>query len=79
MKYNTYLFDFDGTLVESMPLFASLMLRVLDENNVKYEDDITKAITPLGYAGTAKYFAEHFNMQQPKDELLATMHKYVYD
>ena len=55
------------------------MLRVLDENNVKYEDDITKAITPLGYAGTAKYFAEHFNMQQPKDELLATMHKYVYD
>ena len=40
MKYNTYLFDFDGTLVDSMPLFASLMLRILDENNVKYENDI---------------------------------------
>ena len=79
MKYNTYLFDFDGTLVDSMPLFASLMLRVLDENNVKYEKDIIKVITPLGYGGTAKYFAEHFDMQQARDEILATMHRYAYD
>lgn len=79
MKYSTYLFDFDGTLVDSMPLFASLMLRVLDENGVQYEKDIIKVITPLGYGGTAKYFAEHFNMRQSQDEILATMHKYAYD
>lgn len=79
MKYNTYLFDFDGTLVDSMPLFASLMLRILDENNVKYDNDIIKVITPLGYAGTAKYFAEHFNIQKSREELLATMNKYAYD
>ena len=56
MKYNTYLFDFDGTLVDSMPAFVSVMLRILDENNIKYEDDIVKIITPLGYKGTAEYF-----------------------
>ena len=56
MKYNTYLFDFDGTLVNSMPSFVSVMLRILDENNIKYEDDIVKIITPLGYAVTAEYF-----------------------
>ncbi len=79
MKYKTYLFDFDGTLVDSMPLFASLMLRILDENNVKYKTDIIKVITPLGYVGTAKYFSEHFKMQQTEEEILATMHKYAYD
>ena len=28
----TYLFDFDGTLVDSMPTYVSVMLRILDEN-----------------------------------------------
>ena len=58
MKYNTYRFDFDGTLVDSMPSFISVMLRILDENGIKYEDDIIKIITPLGYDGTAQYFKE---------------------
>lgn len=53
MKYNTFLFDFDGTLVDSMPAFVSVMLRILDENDIKYEQDIVKIITPLGYLGTA--------------------------
>jgi HAD superfamily hydrolase (TIGR01509 family) len=79
MKYNTYLFDFDGTLVDSMPLFASVMLQILDENHIQYENDIIKVITPLGYAGTAKYYIEHFKMRQSRDELLATMHRYAYD
>ncbi len=53
---NTYLFDFDGTLVDSMPTYGSVMVRLLDENNIPYCDDILKIITPLGYKGTAEYF-----------------------
>lgn len=79
MKYNTYLFDFDGTLVDSMPAFISVMLRILDENNIKYESDIIKIITPLGYAGTAKYYTEKLGLKIPEDELLALMNKYAYD
>ena len=30
----TYLFDFDGTLVDSMPTYVSAMLRILDENSI---------------------------------------------
>ena len=56
MKFKTYLFDFDGTLVDSMPTFASVMLRILKESNIAFESDIIKIITPLGYKGTAKYF-----------------------
>ena len=52
----TDLFDFDGTLVDSMPTFKKVMLRILDENNISYGDDIVKIITPLGLKGTAEYF-----------------------
>ena len=55
-RFNVYLFDFDGTLVDSMPTYASSMLRILDENNVDYPDDTLKTITPLGLLGAAKHF-----------------------
>ena len=29
--YKCYLFDFDGTLVDSMPYYARAMLQILDE------------------------------------------------
>ncbi len=79
MTYTTYLFDFDGTLVDSMPAFISVMLRILDENNIKYESDIIKIITPLGYAGCAKYFTQKLGLEMPEDEILALMNKYAYD
>jgi len=78
MKYDTYLFDFDGTLVDSMPSFISIMLRILDENDIKYEDDIIKIITPLGYAGTATYFKE-LGISLSKEELLKLMNEYAYN
>ena len=78
MQYKTYLFDFDGTLVDSMPAYISVMLRILDENNIKYENDIVKIITPLGYIGTAKYFKE-LGVDMPEEEIVALMNKYAYD
>ncbi len=78
MKYKTFLFDFDGTLVDSMPAYVSLMLRILDENNIKYESDIVKIITPLGYAGTAKYFRT-LGITLSEEEIVARMNEYAYD
>lgn len=43
-----YLFDFDGTLVDSMPTFVSAMLRILDENHISYDNGIIKIIPPWG-------------------------------
>lgn len=79
MKFCTYLFDFDGTLVDSMPSYIAAMLRILDENNIKYESDIIKTITPLGYAGTAKYYTETLGLKMPEEEALALMKQYAYE
>ena len=80
---NTYLFDFDGTLVDSMPTYVSSMLRILDENGISYSDDIVKIITPLGLNGTADYFLE-LGIPLTKEELINVMgkymlHEYVYN
>ena len=71
-----YLFDFDGTLVNSMPTFVSVMLRILDENGIKYGDDIVKIITPLGYNDTAKYFIT-LGVPFTKEEIIEKMHAYA--
>lgn len=73
-----YLFDFDGTLVDSMPTYGALMLRILDEHDIKYGDDIIKIITPLGFTGTAKYFIK-LGIQRTEEDLFALMLKYAID
>ena len=68
----TYLFDFDGTLVDSMDTYVGVMLSILDKNGIKYGDDIVKIITPLGYLGTAKYFIE-MGIDAAEEELVSEM------
>ncbi|MBE6583547.1 MAG: HAD family hydrolase [Ruminococcaceae bacterium] len=74
----TFLFDFDGTLVDSMPTFVAVMLRILDEHGIKYGDDIVKIITPLGYHGTAEYYRT-LGIETPTEQLIETMNRYAVD
>ncbi len=75
---NTYLFDFDGTLVDSMPTYVSAMLRILDENGIKYDNTIVKIITPLGLLGTADYYIG-LGIDKTREELIMQMKKYMYE
>ena len=72
----TYLFDFDGTLVDSMPTYVSAMLRILDENGISYDKDIVKIITPLGLIGTAEYFVK-LGIDKSKEEIILLMKEYM--
>ena len=73
-----YLFDFDGTLVDSMPAYGATMLRVLEENYINYPPDIIKIITPLGYIGTAEYFIK-LGLDLPRDEIIAIFSSYLIE
>ena len=79
MKYRTYLFDFDGTLVDSMPTYISVMLRILDEGGIGYDKDIIKVLTPLGYPGTARYYTERLGLQMTEEDILRKMQAYAYE
>ena len=57
----TYIFDLDGTLIDSMPVGVGIVLGFLDEKGISYPDDIVTRLTPLGYKGSAKYIADHLS------------------
>lgn len=77
MKHSTYIFDFDGTLVDSMPCWSQKMINILEKNNIEYPSDIIKIITPLGDLGTARYFKEVLNVNLSIDEMLIRMDEYA--
>ncbi len=74
----TYLFDFDGTLVDSMPTYVSSVLKILDDNNIAYGDDFVKIITPLGVVNTAKYII-NMGLDMAVEEIASLMGKYMMD
>ena len=73
-----YLFDFDGTLVDSMPIYGGVMLRILDEYHIPYPDTILKTITPLGLGGTAEYYVG-MGLPRTKEQIVAQMTDYMVD
>ena len=67
------LFDFDGTLVDSMPTYSKIMTDLLDEYGAAYPDTIIKIITPLGFIGTADYYINELGVKEERDVLVRKM------
>ena len=74
---SVYLFDFDGTLVDSMPSWAGKMLHVLQTQGVEPPAGLIQTITPLGDAGTARYFREELGVDLSDAEMFARMDEYA--
>jgi len=72
------IFDFDGTLVDSMPTFAQIMQTFLDEQHIPYGDNLLNIITPLGYPGIARYFAE-LGVQMSEEEIYRILDQRAVD
>ncbi len=63
------MFDFDGTLVDSMFHFSDSVLRSLNQYNISYPDNIIEIVTPLGYSGTAEYFIRNLGVPSTVEAL----------
>ena len=64
-----YIFDMDGTLIDSMPSFAGAIKRYLDERKIAYPDDLIATVTPLGFLGTAEYFIRDLGVRSTVEEI----------
>ena len=53
-----YVFDLDGTLVDSMAAFQMGILSILDEEGIPYGPDMIQVVTPLGYTKSAELYVE---------------------
>lgn len=70
MKY--YLFDFDGTLMDSMERWGYTVLKVYEEQGLKPAEGLLRTLTPLGYVGSAKLYKD-MGAQSSVEEMVARM------
>lgn len=68
----TYIFDMDGTLVDSVYALDTGTKKYLDSLGVKYPHNLVEIITPLGYGGAAKYL-QKLGVPLPVDEIKQIM------
>lgn len=64
-----YIFDLDGTLVDSMPYFSRGILSIADDAGIKYTDELIKILTPLGYVGGAEYYIQNYGLNESVDSI----------
>ena len=66
MKYA--IFDMDGTLIDSMPIWNNLGVDILKANGVSYPDNILEILTPLGINKGSEYLIE-LGLNMTKEEI----------
>ncbi len=79
MAKKYYIFDMDGTLIDSMPSYGGAVLKYLKINNISYPEDTLKTVTPLGYAGAAKHFIENLGCTATIEEICADFKAFMID
>ena len=79
MKNKIYVFDLDGTLVDSMPYFSKGVLSIADEAGLEYDGSLIRILTPLGYRGCAEYYVRKLGVKANEDELVERIEARLYD
>lgn len=65
------IFDLDGTLLDSMSVWAEIDQEFLGRRGIAVPPDYMEAITPLGFRGTADYTIARFGLTDTPEELMA--------
>lgn len=72
------LFDFDGTLANSMPYWRTIDIQLFDEFNAPYTIELFQQLTPLSEEETAVEFQRH-GVQLPVEEIIRRKNDFMED
>ena len=61
------IFDLDGTLLESMGIWAQIDQRFLAKRGISLPDDYVEKVTPMNYRDAAAYTCLLYTSPSPRD------------
>lgn len=78
-KYEGIIFDFDGTLVDSMGMWLQIDKEYLDRFNILLPDKLQSEIEGMSFSETATYFKERFEIPHSVEEIKDDWTKMAWD
>lgn len=70
-KFDAVIFDLDGTLVDSMWVWAEIDKQFLGKRNIEVPSDMDQELEGMSFTETAQYFKERFKLEMSVDEIKA--------
>lgn len=71
LGHGAYIFDFDGTMMNSLPLWRALDETYLLKHSLPVPDDLQRSIEGMNFYDCASYFRKRFGITDPEEVIMA--------
>ncbi len=78
-EFSSVIFDFDGTLGDSMWVWDDIDLRFCEKFGVDIPEGLLDELAIMGFEDTAAYFIEHLGVQMTVEEICMHFNELAFD
>lgn len=79
MKISGAIFDLDGTLIDSMPIWNNLAYNFLVSNGVTPKPDLRDKVSTMFLRESSQYIVDEYNLDCTANDVLAYMYEQIDD
>lgn len=78
-KYENYIFDLDGTLIDSMNVWYEVDKRFLSERGLDFTREYIDKVKSSAMLDSAVFTVEHYKLNETPEQVMACWNAMVYD
>lgn len=76
--HKLHIFDMDGTILDSMPMWSTIASDYLDSYDIPHDDDVNKLIEAYTLENAAKYFIE-LGLDKAIDDIIKDIYDFSFN